>query len=211
MLDCLPYEDGFLDGPGLPLVLPAYDVEAGVCNVVSCLFSMGMDGRGLFDVFLASFSKGPCCFPYVLLITGYVIALETVDNPTLLFFRVLVLWFHKDLFDCCIAFEMYLYTILHMCLKLSTSPFVYGITTCSTVEWGLELVVVVVLVPWLLFACVWLLLFSPVCFCCSKLLVVLLLVFCRLLLLWSSQLLYKTLFGTLLMAQGGNYTFPKPS
>ena len=69
-----------------------------------------------------------------------------------------------------------------MCLKLSTSPFVYGITTCPTVELGLELVVVVVLVPWLLFACVWLLLFSPVCVCCSKLLV-LLLVFCRLLLL----------------------------
>ena len=84
-----------------------------------------------------------------------------------------------------------------MCLKLSTSPFVYGITTCPTVELGLELVVVVVLVPWLLFACVWLLLFSTVCVCCSKLLVVLLLVLCRLLLLWSSQLLFKPLFCTL--------------
>ena len=70
-----------------------------------------------------------------------------------------------------------------MCLKLSASPFVYGITTCATVELGLELVVVVVLVPWLLFACVWLLLFSPVCVCCSKLLVLLLHVICRLLLL----------------------------
>ena len=60
----------------------------------------------------------------------------------------------------------------HVCLKLSDSPFVYGITTCPTVEMDLELMVVVVLVPWLLFACVWLLLFSPVCVCCSKLLVV---------------------------------------
>ena len=32
-----------------------------------------------------------------------------------------------------------------MCLKHSTSPFVYGITTCPTVELGVELVVVVVL------------------------------------------------------------------
>ena len=39
-------------------------------------------------MFLASFSKGPCCFPYVLLITGYVVALEAVDDPTLLFLRV---------------------------------------------------------------------------------------------------------------------------
>ena len=73
---------------------------------------MCMDGRGLFQVFLASFSKGPCCFPYVLLMAGYVIALETVDNPAFLFLRVLVLWFHEDLFYCCVAFEMYLYTIL---------------------------------------------------------------------------------------------------
>ena len=37
---------------------------------------------GLFKVFLASFSKGPCCLPYVFLIAGYVIALEAVDYPT---------------------------------------------------------------------------------------------------------------------------------
>ena len=79
---------------------------------------------------------------------------------------------------------MYLYAILttHV-LKLSASPFVYGITTSPTVALDLELVVVVVLALWLLFACVSLLLFSPVCVCCSKQLVVLLLVFCRLLLL----------------------------
>ena len=39
-----PYEDGFLDGPGLPLVLPAYDVEAGVCSGVSCLLYVCIDG-----------------------------------------------------------------------------------------------------------------------------------------------------------------------
>ena len=44
-----PHEDGFLDGPGLPMVLPAYDFEAGVCNTVSCLLYMHMDGRELFE------------------------------------------------------------------------------------------------------------------------------------------------------------------
>ena len=83
-----------------------------VCNVWSCLLYVCMDGRGVFEVLLASFTKGPCCFPHVLLITGYMVALETVDNPTLLFFRVLVLWLHEDLFYCCVAFELYLYTIL---------------------------------------------------------------------------------------------------
>ena len=74
---------------------------------------------------------------YVLLIAGYVVALETVDNPTLLFFRVLVFWLHEDLF--------YLYVVLkcscipylpHVCLKLSARPFVYGMTTYATVDLG---------------------------------------------------------------------------
>ena len=45
-----------------------------------------MDGRGLFEVLLASFTKDPCCFPYVLLIAGYVVAPETVDDPTTLMY-----------------------------------------------------------------------------------------------------------------------------
>ena len=71
-----------------------------------------MDGRGLFKVFLASFSKGPCCFPYVLLITGYVVALETVYDAAFLLLWVLVLRLHEDLFYGCVAFEVYLYPIL---------------------------------------------------------------------------------------------------
>ena len=53
-----PYVDGFLDGPGQPLVLPAYNVETGFCVVVPCLLYVHMDGRGLFKVFLVSFSQG---------------------------------------------------------------------------------------------------------------------------------------------------------
>ena len=87
-----------------------------------------------------------------------------------------------------------------MCLKLSTNPFVYGTTTCPTVELGIEMDESW-LAPWLLLTCVWLLLFSPICVDETWLLL-LLLVLCRLLLLWSPQLLLNTLFCTLLMAQG---------
>ena len=66
-----------------------------------------MDGRGLLEVLLASFLKGPGCFPYALLIAGYVIALVTVDDPTLLIHGVLVLRLHKYKFDSCVAFEVY--------------------------------------------------------------------------------------------------------
>ena len=85
------------------MVLSAYDVETGFCGVVPCLLYVHIDGRGLFEVFLASFSKGPCCLSYVLLIAGYVIALEAVDYPTFLVLWVLVLGFHDDLLDllCC--------------------------------------------------------------------------------------------------------------
>ena len=80
-----------------------------------------------------------------------------------------------------------------MFLKLSASPFVYGITIYPTVELLLEVVVGIVLVLGLLFACTWLLL-SPVCVGCSMMLMVLLPECCSLLLLESSQLLFKTLF-----------------
>ena len=90
-----------------------------------------------------------------------------------------------------------------MCfLKLSASPYVYGMTTYPMVELCLELVVGTVLSLGLLFACAWLLL-SPVCVGCSMLLLVMLLVSCRLLMLESSQLLFKTLLCTLLMVQWG--------
>ena len=111
MLVFYPYEDRFLDGSGLPLVLHAYDVETGFCGAVSCLLYVQMDGGGLFKVLLVSLSKGPGCLPYVFFITVYVIALETVDYPTHLLFGVLVLRFHEDLFDCCVALEVSLYPI----------------------------------------------------------------------------------------------------
>ena len=63
-------------------------------------------------MFVASFSKGHSCFLYVLLIVGSVVALETVYDAAFLFLWVLVLRPHEDLFYRCVAFEVYLYTIL---------------------------------------------------------------------------------------------------
>ena len=71
-----------------------------------------MDGRGLFEVFLSYFSKGPCCFPYVLLIAGCMIALETVYDLALHLLWILVLRLHEYLFYGFVAFEVNLYAIL---------------------------------------------------------------------------------------------------
>ena len=84
--------------------------------VMLCPVCMCMDGRGLLQLILSSFPKGPCSFPYVLLIAGYVIALEAVDYPTFLVLLVLVLGFHEDLLDCGVALEVSLYSILTTCL-----------------------------------------------------------------------------------------------
>ena len=91
----------------LPMILKLLSVM-----LCSCFLYVFMDWRELFKVFLASFSKGPCCFPYVLLIASYMFALETVHDATFLLLWVLVLGIHKDLSDDFVAFEVYLYTIL---------------------------------------------------------------------------------------------------
>ena len=42
-----PYEHLFLDGPGLPSMLPSYYVETVVCNGMTCVLYMPVDGRRL--------------------------------------------------------------------------------------------------------------------------------------------------------------------
>ena len=92
------------------------------------------------------------------------------------------------------------------CLILSAIPLVYCMTTCPTVDLFLG-VVGSTLVPWLLLFCIWLLLLPPVCVAGTWLLL-LLFWLVGLLLLWSSQLLFNTLFCTLLMAKAGQLHFP---
>ena len=71
----------FLPAP----ILLAYYVEAIVFYGVSCLLDVHMDGRGVLQMFFASFPQGPGCLSYVFLITCYVGTLVTVHNSTFLF------------------------------------------------------------------------------------------------------------------------------
>ena len=181
-----PYVDGLLDGPGQPLILPAYDVATGVCGVVPCLLYVYMDLRGLLKVFLVSLPKGPCCLPYVLLIASYVVALEALITPLFLSLGSWSLGFMRTCFIVVFPLKYICMPYLpHVFLKLSTSPCVYGMTTYPMVDFGLEMVVVTVLTFGLLLNSE-LLLLSPVCVCWSMLLERLLLVSWRLLLLESS-------------------------
>ena len=67
----------------LPMML-----KLGVCDGASFLLYVCLDGRRVPEVLLASFPKGPCCFPYVLLIAGYVVALVLVLESRVLSFNV---------------------------------------------------------------------------------------------------------------------------
>ena len=129
------------------------------------------------------------------------VALKAVDYPTFLVLGVLVLWFHGDLFYCGVSFEVSLYAILTKCVfEAFCQLLCVWYETYLMVDLGLEMVVVTVIAFGLLLSCA-LLLLSPVCVCWSMLLEELLLVSWRLLLLESSQLLFKNLFCTLFMAQ----------
>ena len=77
---------------------------------------MPVDGRRLFKMFSSSFPKGPCSFPYVLLIASQMVTLIAVYDATFVVLRVLVLGFHKYLLDGGVALEVNLYTILTTCL-----------------------------------------------------------------------------------------------
>ena len=78
---------------------------------MSCLLYVHVDG-GVASGVPYIFLQGPCCLPYEFFITSYVIALGTVDYPTLLSFGVLVFGFHEDLLNCIVALEVSLYPIL---------------------------------------------------------------------------------------------------
>ena len=66
-------------------------------------------------MFLVPLPQGPGCFTNVLFPTIYGHTLVTVDNTSLLFFRVLVLGFDKYLLEGAVAFKMCLNPILTTC------------------------------------------------------------------------------------------------
>ena len=63
-------------------------------------------------MFFSSFPKGPCSFPYVLLIACQMATLIAVYDATLVVLGVLVLGFHKYLIGGGVALEVNLYAIL---------------------------------------------------------------------------------------------------
>ena len=58
---------------------------------VACLAAVVMNGRGGFQVFFVSFTKGPGSFPNVFIITTVVTTLVPVDGTALVDHRVFVL------------------------------------------------------------------------------------------------------------------------
>ena len=63
--------------------LPPYYFEVILIDGVVGLIIVMMNRRGVLQVFLVSFTKGPGGFPYVLVITAKVPALIPVDGITL--------------------------------------------------------------------------------------------------------------------------------
>ena len=125
-------------------------------------------GEGLFQVFLSSFPPCPCCLSYIFLIAIQMMALITVNYSTFA-----VLGFHEDLFDGCVSFKVYLYTILTTCLfytfGYSLCVWDYYLSSCGLVclsvsGWIVVLVIVVstsivvvacvVVVGWVVAACI---------------------------------------------------------
>ena len=107
--------------------------------------------------------------------------LITVYYPTLLILGVLVFWLHEDLFNCCVALEVSLYSTLtanlleafcyafcerndlNSCIGfLSSEDFFCACILIAGVLWGC--IVVPALIPY--FHCGWSCCLSNYCYCC---------------------------------------------
>ena len=69
-------------------------------------------GEGCFRCSLDLSPRGLAISPMYSSSAGYVVALVTVDYPTLLVHGVLVFRLHKYLFDSCVSLEVYLDSLL---------------------------------------------------------------------------------------------------
>ena len=91
-------------------------------------------------------------FSYIFLITIQMIALVAVNQSTFTVLGIPVLGFPEDLFDCCVSFKVYLYTILTTCLFYTFGYFLciwndylsyHGLVYLSVDGWIGVLVVIV--------------------------------------------------------------------
>ena len=64
------------------MLLPPNYLEVLLGAGMTCIAAMMMYRRGILQVLLEPFSKGPGGFPYVFIITGKVTAPEPVYGPT---------------------------------------------------------------------------------------------------------------------------------
>ena len=69
-------------------------------------------GGGGLLVFFEPLTKGSRGLSYIFLITLHPATFVTVDDPTLLHHRIIVLWGHQEVFDGGTSFEVYLNPIV---------------------------------------------------------------------------------------------------
>ena len=62
--------------------LPPYYLKVILISGMACVVAMMMYKGWILQVLFESFSKGPGCFLYVLIITGKVTTLEPIYDPT---------------------------------------------------------------------------------------------------------------------------------
>ena len=93
----------------MPL-LPYY-LEVIISGRMVCVVAVMMYRGRFLQMLFESFSKGRGGFPYVLIITGKVTALEPIYSPTFVDHGVFVLGGDQQVFDGAVYFEVGLYTI----------------------------------------------------------------------------------------------------
>ena len=81
-------------------------------------------GWGLL-MYLEPLSKCSGRLSYIFFITLHSVTFISVDDPTFLHYRILVLWSHQEVFDGNASFKVDLYPIFVACsLQAFTQPFV---------------------------------------------------------------------------------------
>ena len=148
-MDCWPL---CREPPLLPfevLILPSHNVEIFNTYVMTSGVVVVKYGGGGLLVFFEPFTKGSWGLSCMFLITVHPATFVSVDDPTLLHHRILVLWGHQEVFNGSTSFEIYLYTIVaaHFSWHFHSAP--YNMEQLCMV-WGCCLLVFIALSWWFL-------------------------------------------------------------
>ena len=130
---------GLLDGSCDVVCLCTHNLEVVHPGVVICSVGIVIDGERCLDMSLEPFPKGPCRFPYVLLITLQPITLVPVNYSIPLCDVIPILGSHQQVFDGVVFLEVDLDpNFARNVHEVSLEPFVYG-TTIWMLMWLLLL------------------------------------------------------------------------